>query len=111
MNSSAEEPDEVEEYLGATFSKAQRNDLNDTHDVSSFWGKHEHVYPVLRKVSLQIIDTPAFSTTINRDFSHVNHILKPERSNLNPDLDNNLHFLTFCEKYFNPIAADRNNVP
>lgn len=97
LDSTADDDDELEKYLSATFSKSVRQELKAIHGVALFWAKSQHAYHFLSKVALRIMATPASSATSERDFRDVNRIFTPERSTLDPALINDILFLKSYE--------------
>lgn len=84
--------DEVSRYL--RFEHFEANKSN----VLEFWNKMTDSFPCLCKVAFQILAIPATSASVERSFSAAGQVVSERRSNISPDVVNDIVFLRSIEK-------------
>jgi hypothetical protein len=84
--------DELTRYLKFDHRETSSN------DVLEFWSTMADSLPTLAKVAFQILTIPATSANVERSFSAAGQIVSERRSNISPDLVNDILLLHSTKK-------------
>ncbi|CAF1429726.1 unnamed protein product [Rotaria sordida] len=84
--------DELARYLKFDHGETSSN------DVFKFWSTMADSLPTLTKVAFQILTVPATSANVECSFSAGGQIISERRSNISPDLVNDILFLRSTTK-------------
>lgn len=77
--------------------KFEHREMNSS-DVLEFWSSMADSLPILAKVAFQILAIPASSASVERSFSAAGQVVSERRSNISPDLVNDILFLRSTKK-------------
>jgi hAT family C-terminal dimerisation region len=84
--------DELTRYLKFDHRETSSN------DILEFWSTMADSLPTLAKVAFQILTIPATSANVERSFSAAGQVISERRSNISPDLVNDILFLRSTKK-------------
>jgi hAT family C-terminal dimerisation region len=90
--STSRKQDELTRYLKFDHHETSSN------DVLEFWSTMADYFPTLTKVAFQILTIPATSANVERSFSAAGQVVSEKRSNISPDLVNDILFLRSAKK-------------
>lgn len=71
---------------------------NDTNDILGFWKTMADFLPNLAKVASQILVVSGTSASVERSFSSAGQVVSERRSNISPDVVNDIIFLRSAKK-------------
>lgn len=96
------QPSEIELILDAF----QPERIPPNHSILEFWEANRLVYPELYELAMIVYSVPPAEVTVERDFSHLNHVFNSKRGGLESARLNDIMMLNLNSEVFYTVKSE-----